>query len=745
MYGVIPLLVHWIALSTNWGRQSAYQADSARNSHWSLLSSFETLGEDEIETFLPQVCNILVDRDETGVADEAVYQQLENIVLDKCQRCFPFGVRFCNTIKASHGAVGERYGGLKLSSSASSSPSLKVREDRLRLLYDKAEAATANGENTTPGAVQELRGRYFRDFGFMISTLARLGIELKRYVYSQRNHHLRAAMGQHNNMLFARMMARGRTAGPTASPGAAQWSADDVARACPDVAGYSLHLPLQHSSDKVFRILRFVESECEVLPSKERCPYMVTVELLGEEFACRSDALFTKGQPIGVTVADILTGRDFPPMVKSSRSGRGRRGPALITDGVSAGAFITDSIGAVGTGAVSTGAVASTLEERGGAGDPAAGVEEGSASARTECEALKIQVLSALDALESEATATMDEDGVLVATTEMKAAAANKAGEGQENLDLFARPQPPPNMPFDSRGGHTPSGSGQGGGGGGAPPGAAYTAADMAAADEYGKAGFQGPDPYFLVEGEGAGVAPRNENWGAPTRSGYSQGEDALAQVSNAQPQSQYIGGGEPVRGGPPPGFGAPGSFGFPVINPGLGMGMQKTFIRTKTWEERKEAIRTSSPFGHLEGWDLRSFIVKSGDDLRKEVLAMQLIELMKEIFASEELDVFLQTYQIVSTGQQSGLVEFVEGARSLDSVKKSSPDIISLQEFFQFSFGQPYTPAYTTALHNFVKSLAGYSLVTYLLQVRDRHNANILLGADGSIIHIDFGFILGM
>lgn len=144
----------------------------------------------------------------------------------------------------------------------------------------------------------------------------------------------------------------------------------------------------------------------------------------------------------------------------------------------------------------------------------------------------------------------------------------------------------------------------------------------------------------------------------------------------------------------------------------------------------------------------MRSFIVKSGDDLRKEQLAMQLIEFCQKIFQLEGLDIFLRPYQIMSTGYHSGLVEFIEGSQSVDRIKKSfsvpKGSSVNLKDHFTFSFGAPYSFVYSKAVHNFVKSLVGYSLVTFLLQVKDRHNANIMIDNEGHLIHIDFGFILG-
>ena len=46
--------------------------------------------------------------------------------------------------------------------------------------------------------------------------------------------------------------------------------------------------------------------------------------------------------------------------------------------------------------------------------------------------------------------------------------------------------------------------------------------------------------------------------------------------------------------------------------------------------------------------------------------------------------------------------------------------------------------------MDNFVKSCAGYSVITYILGVGDRHTDNLLLHPKGYFLHCDYSFILG-
>ncbi|KAK7410884.1 hypothetical protein VNO78_02080 [Psophocarpus tetragonolobus] len=159
-------------------------------------------------------------------------------------------------------------------------------------------------------------------------------------------------------------------------------------------------------------------------------------------------------------------------------------------------------------------------------------------------------------------------------------------------------------------------------------------------------------------------------------------------------------------------------------------------------WEVKKERIRKASTHGNLPGWELRSVIVKSGDDCRQEHLAVQLISHFYDIFQEAGLPLWLRPYEVLCTSSYTALIETIPDTASLHSIKSRYPNISSLREFFIAKY-QENSQSFKLAQRNFVESMAGYSLVCYLLQVKDRHNGNLLMDEEGHIIHIDFGFML--
>jgi phosphatidylinositol 4-kinase A len=66
----------------------------------------------------------------------------------------------------------------------------------------------------------------------------------------------------------------------------------------------------------------------------------------------------------------------------------------------------------------------------------------------------------------------------------------------------------------------------------------------------------------------------------------------------------------------------------------------------------------------------------------------------------------------------------------------------LALPEYFQLTHGTEDSVELERARLNFIKSMAAYSVVSFLLQIKDRHNGNLLVDKDGHIVHIDFGFM---
>lgn len=174
-----------------------------------------------------------------------------------------------------------------------------------------------------------------------------------------------------------------------------------------------------------------------------------------------------------------------------------------------------------------------------------------------------------------------------------------------------------------------------------------------------------------------------------------------------------------------------------------------------EAWNVKKERIRKSSPYGWMKNWDVLSVIVKTGADLRQEAFACQLILVCEKIWEDAETPVWVKRMRILVTGESSGLIETITNGVSLHSLKRSltlatieagkNPRrrIATLKDHFVKTFGEPETDAYKSAQDAFKRSLAAYSIISYILQLKDRHNGNVLIDNEGHIIHIDFGFML--
>ncbi|EWC46982.1 hypothetical protein DRE_03744 [Drechslerella stenobrocha 248] len=172
-------------------------------------------------------------------------------------------------------------------------------------------------------------------------------------------------------------------------------------------------------------------------------------------------------------------------------------------------------------------------------------------------------------------------------------------------------------------------------------------------------------------------------------------------------------------------------------------------------WKAKRERIRKSSPYGLYRNWDLLSVIVKTGGDLRQEMFACQLIEFCGRVWENANVDVWVRRMRILVTGESSGLIETITNGVSLHSLKRSltlasmaagkNPrgKFATLKDHWQKTFGETDSKPYKDALDAFTKSLAAYSIICYILQLKDRHNGNILVDNEGHIIHIDFGFLL--
>jgi phosphatidylinositol-4,5-bisphosphate 3-kinase len=146
--------------------------------------------------------------------------------------------------------------------------------------------------------------------------------------------------------------------------------------------------------------------------------------------------------------------------------------------------------------------------------------------------------------------------------------------------------------------------------------------------------------------------------------------------------------------------------------------------------------------------------IFKAGDDLRQDILTLQLLKIMDKIWLQDNLDMRLKPYRCLATGVNErgegvGMIEVVLNSDTTSGIQlkygggafgalKMEPIDLFLRDHNK----QP--DMFKAAQENFVYSCAGYCVATYVMGIGDRHNGNIMVTKDGHLFHIDFGHFLG-
>ena len=111
--------------------------------------------------------------------------------------------------------------------------------------------------------------------------------------------------------------------------------------------------------------------------------------------------------------------------------------------------------------------------------------------------------------------------------------------------------------------------------------------------------------------------------------------------------------------------------------------------------------------------------IYKAGDDLRQDILTIQLIKIMDKIWLDDGYDLRMKPYKVVACKDQVGMIEFVQNSETTESIHTrygGKLGALKKETIFEFILANNKPENVEIAKENFLRSCAGYCVATYVL-----------------------------
>jgi len=150
-----------------------------------------------------------------------------------------------------------------------------------------------------------------------------------------------------------------------------------------------------------------------------------------------------------------------------------------------------------------------------------------------------------------------------------------------------------------------------------------------------------------------------------------------------------------------------------------------------------------------------KKIILRLGNDLRQDILALQMLKLMDKLWLDNNFNLKLITFSICPSDIFSGYIEYVNFSE-LYKIQNSSGiiGVLDKEAILKFLRGTKTrkdnnnvpidNDTYEQRVDNFIKSLAGYCVATCVLGITERSFRNVMIKDNGILLHINLGHLLG-